>query len=296
MSTRCGSIAIVGRPNVGKSTFLNRVLNQKLSITSRKPQTTRYQILGLHTVGDTQLIFVDTPGWQRQPRNQLNRLMNKEVTHALTQVDCALMICDARHWDKEDALVAEMLSNYPVVSILALNKLDHLKKKSELLPRIQSISEKFPRFDEYFPMSAKRGDGVDEVVACLARHSPEGEFLFPEGQLTDRSERFLSAEIVREKTMRYLGDELPYQTSVVIDEFSDEDELTRILATVWVGRESHKGIVIGKNGQLMKRIASDARREIEQLLGRKVFLKVWVKTRHGWADSKEALQELGLSD
>ena len=295
MNTRCGAVAIVGRPNVGKSTFLNHVLNQKISITSRKPQTTRYQILGLHTQASVQLIFVDTPGWQRQPKNHLNRMMNREVSNALAQVDCALQICDARGWHKDDETVARMLTDLEVPGILALNKIDRVASKSELLPVIQKISGEHAEFREFLPICATRGDGINAVIDALNAMVPAGEFLFPEDQLTDRSERFLCAEIVREKTMRYLGDELPYQTTVVIEQFTDTKDLTEIYATVWVTRESHKAIVIGKDGQLMKRIGTDARREIETLLGRKIFLKIWVKTRRGWADNPDALRELGFS-
>ena len=295
MNTRCGAVAIVGRPNVGKSTFLNHVLNQKISITSRKPQTTRYQILGLHTQASVQLIFVDTPGWQRQPKNHLNRMMNREVSNALAQVDCALQICDARGWHKDDETVARMLTDIEVPGILALNKIDRVASKSELLPVIQKISGEHAEFREFLPICATRGDGINAVIDALNAMVPAGEFLFPEDQLTDRSERFLCAEIVREKTMRYLGDELPYQTTVVIEQFTDTKDLTEIYATVWVTRESHKAIVIGKDGQLMKRIGTDARREIETLLGRKIFLKIWVKTRRGWADNPDALRELGFS-
>lgn len=296
MSEHCGLVAIVGRANVGKSTLLNAILGQKLSITSRKPQTTRYQILGVHTVGETQLVFVDTPGWQRSPRNQLNRLMNRQVHQALRDVDCVVMLCDARGWTADDTLVSRMVAQSGLPAVLALNKHDMLKRKEQLLPELARLSDSEPHFAEMLPLCARSGDGVDALLAAVAQRMPERQHMFPADQITDRSERFLSAEIIREKTMRFLGDELPYRTSVVIDDFKDEPELTRIIATVWVERDSQKAIVIGKSGELMKRIASDARRDLERLLGRKVFLTVWVKTKRGWTDSAEALQSIGLGD
>lgn len=296
MTSRCGLVAILGRPNVGKSTLLNQILQQKISITSRKPQTTRYQILGLHTEGDDQLVFVDTPGWQRQPKNQLNRMMNRQVRHALADVDGILMLCDARGWHDDDKLVVKLIEEAATPALLALNKRDLVRDKKTLLPLIASLSEKFPAFEEFFPICARTGAGVDVLLQQLRQRMPAREHLFPADQVTDRTERFLSAEIIREKTMRYLGDELPYRTTVIIDEFKREGDLTRIYATVWVDRDSQKSIVIGKNGSLMKRMSTDARQEIEQLIDGKVFLKVWVKTKRGWADSTEALHSIGLAD
>ncbi len=296
MTARCGLVAIVGRANVGKSTLLNQILRQKISITSRKPQTTRYQILGLHTEADTQLVFVDTPGWQRHPKNQLNRLMNRQVRQALGDVDCVVMLSDARGWQGDDKLVVELIEQAGVPALLALNKRDLVKDKQALLPLLAELSAAHTVFEEFYPICARTGAGVAELVAELSRRMPEREHLFPADQVTDRSERFLCGEIIREKTMRYLGDELPYRTTVVIDEMLEEEGLTRIFATVWVDRDSQKSIVIGKQGALMKRMATDARIELESLLQRKVFLKVWVKTKRGWADSAEALQIIGLSD
>ncbi len=296
MTQKCGLVAIVGRANVGKSTLLNNILRQKISITSRKPQTTRYQILGLHTLADTQLVFVDTPGWQRQPKNHLNRMMNRQVKQALSDVDCAVMLSDARGWHADDDLVVGLLEQERVPTLLALNKRDMLKNKSRLLPQIAELSDKFSVFDEYFPICARTGAGVDTLLDELVRRMPEREHLFPSDQVTDRSERFLCGEIIREKTMRYLGDELPYRTTVVIDEVKEQTDITKIFATVWVDRDSQKAIVIGKDGALMKRMSTDARLEIERLLGTKVYLKVWVKTKRGWADSPEALQTIGLTD
>lgn len=297
MSERCGLVAIVGRANVGKSTLLNSILGQKLSITSRKPQTTRYQILGVHTdaAAETQYVFVDTPGWQRQPKSQLNRLMNRQVKQALSDVDCAVLVSDARSWQADDELVYDMLTqaNTPIIHVL--NKQDLLQTKSTLLPRLAELASKYP-CAAFVPISARGGSGVSSVLREVSAFLPERPYLFPADQITDRSERFLCGEIIREKTMRYLGDELPYRTTVIIDDFKEEGEITHIHATLWVDRDSQKPIVIGKDGALMKRMSTEARLDLETLLGRRVYLKVWVKTKRGWADSADALMIIGLTD
>jgi GTP-binding protein Era len=296
MENKCGLIAIVGRPNVGKSTMLNQILKQKISITSRKPQTTRYQIIGIHTEGDSQIVFVDTPGWQISPKNRLNRLMNREVKQALSDVDLVLMLCDSRQWTLGDEKIATLVHESGVPAILALNKIDLLKNKNSLLPAIAKISENYTNFSEFIPVCAKTVSGVEALLEFIMFSLPERPFIFPKGQVTDRPERFLCGEIIREKTMNYLGDELPYTTTVVIDDFEELETITNIIATIWVGRDSQKPIVIGKNGSLLKRIASDARSDIEELLQRKVFMKVWVKTKRGWLDSTEAMKTIGLLD
>ncbi len=295
MAQRCGFVAIVGRPNVGKSTLLNRILGQKISITSRKPQTTRYQILGIDTVDETQLIFVDTPGWQRQPRFEINRLMNRQVRQALFNVDCTVQVIDARGWHADDDLVYAMLKQAQVPALLAMNKHDLVTSKSDLLPQIAALSNS-KAFGAFVPVCAKNGKGLEDLRRTIVEITPIREHIFPAGQLTDRSERFMAGEIVREKSMRYLGDELPYRTTVIIDEFREADEITHIYATVWVDRDSQKSIVIGKNGALLKRISTDARHDLERLLGKKVYLKIWVKTKRGWIDNPEALQLIGLTD
>ncbi|MGE3848466.1 MAG: GTPase Era [Gammaproteobacteria bacterium] len=292
---RCGLVAIVGRANVGKSTLLNAILGQKLSITSRKPQTTRYQLLGVKTVDATQLVFVDTPGWQRHPKNELNRRMNRQVRHALGDCDRAVLVIDARYWHADDELVYQMLVQAGLSVVLALNKHDLLKQKSELLPTIAKLAAEH-EFAAVVPICARTGAGVDALLAELASGLPERAHLFPADQITDRPERFFASEIIREKTLRFLGDELPYRTTVLIDDFQDEDGLTRILATIWVERDSQKSIVIGKDGELLKRISTEARQDLEQLLDRRVYLRVWVKTRRGWSDSPEALLSLGLGE
>jgi GTP-binding protein Era len=295
MVERCGLVAIVGRANVGKSTLLNAILGQKISITSRKPQTTRYQILGVHTADDTQLVFVDTPGWQRQPKNELNRMMNRQVQQALSDVDRAVLVTDARGWHGEDELVYAMLIATGVPCLLVLNKHDLLKTKSALLPHLATLARD-KVFTAMIPLCARTGEGIPALLADLSNSMPVRPHLFPRDQITDRPERFLAGEIIREKTMRYLGDELPYRTTVVIDEFKDEPAITRILATLWVERDSQKAIVVGKDGALMKRMSIDARHDLEALLERPVFLKVWVKTRRGWYDSPAAMQAIGLAD
>ena len=279
MAQRCGFVAIVGRPNVGKSTLLNRILGQKISITSRKPQTTRYQI----------------PGWQRQPRFEINRLMNRQVRQALFNVDCTVQVIDARGWHADDDLVYAMLKQAQVPALLAMNKHDLVTSKSDLLPQIAALSNS-KAFGAFVPVCAKNGKGLEDLRRTIVKITPIREHIFPAGQLTDRSERFMAGEIVREKSMRYLGDELPYRTTVIIDEFREADEITHIYATVWVDRDSQKSIVIGKNGALLKRISTDARHDLERLLGKKVYLKIWVKTKRGWIDNPEALQLIGLTD
>jgi GTP-binding protein Era len=296
MEARCGLVAIVGKPNVGKSTMLNQILKQKISITSRKPQTTRYQIIGVHTEGDSQIIFVDTPGWQISPKNRLNRLMNREVKHALSDVDLILMVCDARRWTLGDEKIATLVNESNVPVILGLNKIDLLKDKSSLLPTIGKITQNYPNFSEFIPVCARTRLGVQALLEFLTSSLPERSFIFRKDQVTDRPERFLCGEIIREKTMNYLGDELPYSTTVIIDDFEELKTITNIVATIWVGRDSQKPIVIGRNGALLKRIVSDARRDIEELLQRKVFMEVWVKTKRGWLDSTEAMRTIGLLD
>ena len=291
----CGLVAIVGRANVGKSTLLNAILGQKLSITSRKPQTTRYQILGAKTVDNTQLVFVDTPGWQRHPKNELNRRMNRQVRHALGDVDRAVLVTEARYWHADDEVVYDMLVQAELPIVLALNKHDLLKAKSDLLPQMAKLGAE-KSFAAMIPVCARSGSGVLDLVTELRGTMPARPHLFPHDQITDRPERFFASEIIREKTLRFLGDELPYRTSVLIDEFKDEDGITRILATIWVERDSQKSIVIGKDGELLKRISTEARQDLETLLERRVYLRVWVKTRRNWTDSAEAMQPLGLGD
>ena len=290
-SQRCALVAIVGRPNVGKSTILNRCVGQKVSITSRKPQTTRFQLQGVYTHEENQLVFVDTPGWQRRPESRLNRMMNKEIDHALGEVDIVVMVAEARQWREEDDAVAHLVGKAQCPKILVLNKHDRLKKKDDLLPLIKTASEKYS-FDQILPTDAVHGDNIESLLETLIKLSPISPHIYEEDVLTDKSTRFLVAEILREKLMRNLGDELPYAVSVVIDKFEDQAGIDYIDATIWIERSGQKGIVIGKQGARLKNIASAARRDMENLTGKKVHLQTWVKLRPNWSDDVVALKEL----
>lgn len=287
----CGTIAIVGRPNVGKSTLLNHILGLKLSITSRKAQTTRHRLLGIHTTDDTQFIFVDTPGFQLKHINALNRAMNKTVKQVLAEVDVVLFVVEAGKFGDADQKVLEILpSSTPV--LLAINKLDTLEYKEQVLPFIEDISVKFP-FAEMIPVSAKKHLQIDELLATLRRHLPEQPAIYGEDELTDRNERFLAAEIIREKLFRLLGEEIPYTLTVEIEKFEQEGALRRIHAAIIVDKENQKPIVIGKGGEKLKRISTEARQDMEKLFDGKVWLETWVKVKGGWADDERAVKSLG---
>jgi GTP-binding protein Era len=288
---RCGYLAIVGRPNVGKSTLLNRLVGQKISIVSRKAQTTRHRITGVLTTEAHQFVFVDTPGFQTKHRNTLNRLMNRNVVQALQEVDVVLFLIEAGGIAEADRRVLSMLpGDKPVV--LVINKIDGLRDKAALLPLIAAASEAYP-FADIVPVSAERGLGCEELLAVAGRHLPLAAPVFGEDELTDRSEKFLAAEFLREKLFRRLGAELPYGMAVEIERFEAEGALRRIYAAIIVDKPGHKAIVIGKDGEQLKAIASEARREMETLFGGKVYLEVWVKVKGGWADDERALKSLG---
>jgi GTP-binding protein Era len=291
---RTGFIAIVGRPNVGKSTLLNALVGEKISITSNKPQTTRHRIVGIHTDDTAQWIFVDTPGFQLQYRNALNRTMNRTVTEALSGVDVVVFVVEALHYDERDETVVKLLPRDRPV-ILAVNKTDTVKEKLQLLPFIDRMAKVFP-FAEIVPVSATTHSQIPELLAAIRPHLPEGPPLYDEEDITDRSERFLAAEAVREKIFRLLGDEIPYSTTVVIEKFEEEGRLRRIHAAIIVDKESQKAIVIGKGGERLKAIGSEARRDMERLFGGKVYLELWVKVRSGWADDERAVKSLGYSE
>ncbi|MCP5145708.1 MAG: GTPase Era [Gammaproteobacteria bacterium] len=296
MSTeKCGYVAIVGRPNVGKSTLLNHLLKQKLSITSQKPQTTRYRVMGIHTEGDAQIIFVDTPGWQRRPPRGINRVMNREIRGALTGVDLALLVFDARMWHEDDAAVLSQVNaqNIPVIAVA--NKIDLAQDKRKLLPVIDEVRNAGDVMD-IVPISAERDDALEALVQVIHQHLPARPHEFPPDQLTDRNMRFLAAEIVREKLMRMFGEEVPYSSSVVIENYEETPTLVRISAAIWVERPGQKQIVIGKGGEMLKSVGTAARRDIEKLTGTKVFLELWVKVRENWADDVRALHELGFDE
>lgn len=287
-------VAIVGRPNVGKSTLLNHLLGQKLSITSRKPQTTRHQVLGVSTVEDIQLIYVDTPGMHLGQSKAINRAMNKAAASALNDVDLTLLLCDRTKWTEEDEVVLELVGRQRTPVALVINKVDLMEQKNELLPFTQSLSARC-EFDAVFPISALRAQGLNELADYVATKAPAGPHLFPEDQITDRSQRFLAAELVREKIVRQLGDELPYATAVEIEAFEqDERGILHINALILVEREGQKKILVGESGGRLKSIGTSARRDMERAFDNKVMLKLWVKVKSGWSDDIRALKTLGL--
>lgn len=295
---RCGFVAIVGRPNMGKSTLMNHILGQKLSITSKKPQTTRHQIMGIKTEGDLQVIYVDTPGLHKDDgKKALNRYMNKAASDALRDVDLVVFMVDRTAWTEEDQLVLEKLEHARCPVILVVNKIDSLSDKNSLLPHLQALSEK-KDFAEIMPMSATDGHNVEQLEKIIASHMPKGMHYFPEDQVTDKSSRFLAAELVREKLMRNLGDEVPYGTTVEIEEFKydEKKKLTTISALILVERDGQKRIVIGDKGSRLKTIGRDARLDMERAFDSKIMLNLWVKVRRGWADDERALRSLGYND
>ncbi len=286
-----GFIAIVGRPNVGKSTLLNHLIGQKISITSRKAQTTRHRITGILTEEKTQFVFVDTPGFQTQHTNALNLSMNRVVTSSLREVNVVLFVLEARHFDERDQQVMELLpQNRPV--ILVINKADLLADKAELLPFIEKIAA-LRHFAAIVPISARQGKQLDTLLDAIRPFIPEGEHLYAEDEITDRNERFLAAELLREKVFRFTGEELPYSVSVVIEQFKLDGKLRRIHAAILVDKEAHKAMLIGSKGEKLKEIATQARLDMEKLFDGKVFLEVFVKVRSGWADSAQMLKSLG---
>lgn len=293
-NARCGYVAIVGRPNVGKSTLLNHILGEKLSITSRKPQTTRHRLLGIKTLGGVQTIYVDTPGMHLQEPHALNQYMNQEARRALVDVDVVVFVVDGLRWTPEDQVVFELLTHVKCPVILAVNKIDTLSEKTELLPLLQSLSEKF-KFFEIIPISAKRKINLDHLEKAVSGCLPHSPHYFPNTQLTDKTFRFRAAEIIREKLVRILGQELPYTTTVEIETFH-KDTVMQISAIIWVEREGQKPIVIGKKGERLKEVGIRARVDIEKMLGQKVHLRLWVKVREGWSNNARALKSLGYGD
>ena len=288
---RCGLVAIVGRPNVGKSTLLNALVGQKVSITSRKAQTTRHRITGIRTLGPAQFVFVDTPGFQTAHASALHRTMNRTVLASLGDVDAVLFVVEAGRFGLDDAKVLALLPPTKPVLLVA-NKLDAVKRRNEMLPWLQGMQQRHA-FAEFVPLSARKEADVQRLLQILAPYLPEGPWLHDEDALTDRNERFLATEIVREKLFRLTGDELPYGCTVVLDQFEELAGLHRIAATIVVERDAHKAMVIGAGGERLKRIGSEARQELERLLGAKVFLQLWVKVRSGWADDEAHLRSFG---
>jgi len=288
---RAGYVAIVGRPNVGKSTLLNRLVGAKVSITSRRPQTTRHRVSGIVTRPDAQLVFVDTPGFQTEHRSLLNRKMNQVVTRTLEGVDVVVFVVEALRFDARDRALVELLPRQVPV-VLVINKVDRVRPRSQLLPYLQRMATVFD-FRALIPVCAESGDQVPELVSAIVPLLPEQPALYGADEITESSERFLAAELVREKIFRLLGEELPYALTVEIEKFETEGKLRRIHAAVIVDRPSQKGIVIGAGGEKLKAIGSQARRDMEELFGGKVHLELWVKIRSGWADDEMALRQLG---
>ncbi len=288
---RSGQIAIIGRPNVGKSTLLNALIGEKLSIVSRRAQTTRHRIMGILTRGDKQYVFVDTPGFQTRYGNALNQVMNRGVRQALAEVDVVLFVVEAGRFDERDRAVRQLVpSDCPL--IIVVNKIDQLKDKARLLPFLADLAREGD-FAAIVPVSATRGAQLDELLAETRKHLPNNEFLFGEDEITDRSERFLAAEYIREKLFRLIGDELPYAATVEVEKFVVDGELRRISAAIVVDRGGHKAIIIGSGGETVKRIASEARQDMERMFGGPVFLEVFVKVKSGWADDERLLKSLG---
>jgi GTPase len=290
---RTGYVSIIGRPNVGKSTLLNQLVEQKLSIVSRKPQTTRWNLLGIKTTTDSQIVFIDTPGLQKDPKLALNLHMNKEVSNTLGHIDIILFVVEALKWNELDDNVIELLkrSSNPQI-FLVLNKVDKVINKNELLTFIDKVTKQVD-VQEVIPISAEKGDGVKGLESTIVNYLPVAPALFPEDQVTDRSERFFAAEFIREKLMTRLSDELPYHLSITIDEFKEKNSVLHIHATIWVERKGQKSIVIGKDGNVLKTVGKEARRDLEEMFDKKVNLKTWVKVKKKWTDSEQALKQFG---
>jgi len=292
---RCGYVAIVGRPNVGKSTLLNHILGQKISITSRKPQTTRHQVLGIKTEGDHQIIFVDTPGLHKVETRAINRLMNRAANSAIKDVDAVIFVVDRTAFTEEDEMVLQQIARAAVPTIIAINKVDLLEDKSSLLPHLKTLEEKGD-FVAMMPISALGNHNIEALEEEVIRLLPRSTHFFPEDQITDRSQRFLAAEIVREKITRQLGDELPYAITVEIEEFGMEKGVLHISALIFVERNGQKRILIGDGGSRLRSIGTDARVDMETLFDTKVMLRLWIKVKSGWSDDERALRSLGYDD
>ena len=295
MPHRCGHVAIIGRPNTGKSTLLNYLLGQKLSITSRKPQTTRHQVLGIKTGEHYQILFVDTPGMHVDAPRAINRMMNRAASSSLVDVDVVIMVVDRTAWTENDERVLSHLVDCEAPVILAVNKVDLVREKKELLPHLESLQKKAD-FAAIVPLSALRKQNIDALEEEIVKRLPQASAMFPEDQITDKSMRFLAAEIVREKIMRQLGDELPYATAVEIEEFVEDKGVLHISALILVERRGQKLILIGEGGSRLRSIGSEARRDMEKLFDGKVMLRLWVKIKAGWSDDDRALKSLGYDD
>ncbi len=294
--TYCGFIAIVGRPNVGKSTLLNELLGQKISITSRKPQTTRHRIMGIHTEGPYQAIYVDTPGLHIEEKRAINRLMNRAASSSIGDVELVIFVVEGTNWTADDGMVVNKLRSLQCPVLLAINKVDNVTDKTKLLPHIQFLSQQM-NFLDVVPISAEKGMNVDTIASIVRKHMPEADHHFPEDYITDRSQRFMASEIIREKLMRFLGEELPYSVTVEIEQFvPNERGGYNIHGLILVEREGQKKMVIGNKGSKIKTIGIEARQDMEQMFEAKVHLELWVKVKSGWADDERALRSLGYTD
>lgn len=296
MTQKCGYVAIVGRPNVGKSTLLNCILNKKISIISPKPQTTRYQVLGIkkQAEGEVQAIYIDTPGIHKGEKSAMNRYLNRLASAVLPDADVIVFMIDALRWHEEDELVLQriQMSQTKAPVLLVINKVDELKDKQLLLPYIEKLQQKYP-FKYLIPVSALRADNIDTLEEEVSELLPEGPHLFPEEQITDKPERFQVAELIREKIIQLTEQELPFSTTVVVETLERKEKIIEISAIIWVEREGQKAIVIGKDGSLLKKIGTRARKDLEALFGQKVFLRLWVKVKDKWTDDEKALKSLG---
>lgn len=296
MTKKCGLVAIVGRPNVGKSTLINALLGQKVSITSRKAQTTRHRILGIDTQGDYQTIFVDTPGLHIEEKRAINRLMNRAAASSINDAEMVIFVVEGTHWTEDDEMVLSKFQYLKCPVILAVNKIDNVQDKEMLLPHLEALGKRY-NFKHILPMSAKKGDNVEKIRQWAQEVLPESDHYFPEDYITDRSSRFMASEIVREKLMRFLGDELPYSVTVEIEQFKQQaNGVLHINALILVERDGQKRMVIGNKGEKLKAISMQSRLDMEELFDSKVFLEVWVKVKSGWADDMRALHSLGYGD
>ncbi|MEH0834382.1 GTPase Era [Pectobacterium cacticida] len=296
VQTHCGFIAIVGRPNVGKSTLLNQLLGQKISITSRKPQTTRHRIMGIHTEGPYQAIYVDTPGLHIEEKRAINRLMNRAASSSIGDVELIIFVVEGTHWNDDDEMVLNKLRDQKRPVLLAINKVDNVTDKTKLLPHIQFLSQQMD-FLDVVPISAEKGTNVDTIAGIVRKHLPQAIHHFPEDYITDRSQRFMASEIIREKLMRFLGEELPYSVTVEIERFvTNERGGYDINGLILVEREGQKKMVIGNKGAKIKTIGIESRQDMEEMFEAKVHLELWVKVKSGWADDERALRSLGYSE
>ena len=291
----CGYVALIGRPNVGKSTLMNHLLKQKISITSRKPQTTRHRILGINTTDAGQVIYMDTPGMHAEQKKALNRQLNRTADTTLLGVDVIVWLIDRLSWHEFDDVIFDKLKQAGLPVILAINKVDRITEKEKVLAFFAQAQARFP-FQAIFPISALKGIHLEELEAEIMGLLPEGALIYPADQITDRPERFLVSEIIREKLMRRLGAELPYELTVEIERYEELPHISKIYAIIWIERLSQKSIIIGTEGEMLKKIGTDARVDIERLIGQKVYLQLWVKVKKGWSDNERALQSLGYQD